>query len=113
MKWIGQRESTNVEDQRNGFPGSTLTMGGGVGTLILFLLWVLLGGDPRALMNQNPAPPPAPAQQGAQDDELKRFVSVVLADTEDVWHELFPRQLGQNYREPKLILFSGHVASGC
>ncbi len=121
MRWKGRRESENVEDQR-GTPPARLMVGGGLGTLILIVVAVLFGADPAALLNllQQNAPPapqgaPAPGQAGApnpEDDERKQFVSVVLADTEDVWTDLF-RAMGRSYKEPKLVLFSNQVSSAC
>lgn len=98
-------------------PIGGIAAGGGLGTLILVLLVMFLGGDPGALLNQvnQNAPPAGPAAGigNAEHDELKEFVSVVLADTEDVWHDLFGRQFGRPYQNPKLVLFSGRVNSGC
>jgi predicted metalloprotease len=102
MRWIGRRESANVQDRRG---GRGLAIGGGAG-LIGLLLAILLGVDPTALLVDSGAPP------SAEQGELKRFVSVVLADTEDVWHEQFRKQ-GLSYREPRLVLFSGRVQSAC
>jgi predicted metalloprotease len=104
MRWIGRRESANVHDRRG---GRGLAIGGGAG-LIGLLLAILLGVDPTALLYETGAPAPSSAEQS----ELKRFVSVVLADTEDVWHAQF-RKHGLNYREPQLVLFSGRVQSAC
>jgi len=118
MRWQGRRESGNVEDRR-GVPVRGLAIGGGLGTLLLALLVAFLGGDPRGLLEQGAAPPAAqPAGGGAakvnpKEEPLRKFVSVVLADTEDVWKELFQKQLGQQYREPKLVLFTGQVKSAC
>lgn len=117
MRWQGRRESGNVEDRR-GVPVRTLAIGGGLGTLLLALVVAFLGGDPRGLLQQVQAPPAvgppgAPAQASPEEDALKKFVSVVLADTEDVWKELFQKQLGYQYREPKLVLFRGEVKSAC
>lgn len=92
-------------------------VGGGLGTVVFVVLALLMGGDPGAILNEvaNNAPQ---AQQGERlpDDpktlELKRFVSIVLADTEDVWRELFKRE-GKTYRDPKLVMFSGEVESAC
>ena len=118
MRWQGRRESGNVEDRR-GVPVRGLAIGGGLGTLLLALLVAFLGGDPRGLLEQGAAPPAAqPAGGGAakvnpKEEPLRKFVSVVLADTEDVWKELFQKQLGRQYREPKLVLFTGQVKSAC
>lgn len=117
MRWQGRRESGNVEDRR-GVPVRGLAIGGGLGTLLLALLVAFLGGDPRGLLEQAAAPPAAQPAGGAakvnpEEEPLRKFVSVVLADTEDVWKELFQKQLGQQYREPKLVLFTGEVKSAC
>jgi predicted metalloprotease len=110
MQWAGRRESTNVEDRR-GVPAGGLAVGGGIGSVVIVLLYLLLGGDPGAVVQQ----PPQRAQQrgGAADEETKRFVGVVLADTEDVWSQLFRDQLRREYREPRLVLFTDRVQSGC
>lgn len=116
MRWQGGRASDNVEDRR-GQRGGPIMVGGGLGTLVLIILVVLLGGDPRVLLQNLPvqqgpqqrqAAPPAP---GA-DDELREFVAVALADTEDVWTALF-EDLGRQYPEPVLVLFSGQTSSAC
>jgi hypothetical protein len=113
MRWQGGRESDNVEDRR-GMPGGRV-MFGGIGTLVIILLAAYLGIDPRPLLQQQqggPAPgPQAPADTGAEDG-LKKFVRVVLADTEDVWREQF-REMGRRYRDPTLVLFNGQVESAC
>jgi len=115
MRWTQDRESDNVEDQRGSSGRGPMVMGG-VGTLVVVVVCLLLGVDPRDLLQpgnpgQQVAPQAAPAP-GPEDDELKRFVSVVLADTEDVWTELFRRQ-GLEYRKPKLVLFTGEAQSAC
>jgi hypothetical protein len=110
MRWKGRRQSDNIEDRRGqGAVGGGGLAIGGIGGLILILAIALLGGDPSALMNQAPA---TPRMAPAQEDELKEFVAVTLADTEEVWQEEFRRR-GATYREPKLVLFTGSVRSGC
>jgi uncharacterized protein len=115
MRWRDQRESDNVEDQRS-FSGRGLAVGGGLGGLVIVVIVLLLGGDPQALLQQVAENPEVGTQTSRQfapeEDELKKFVSVVLADTEDVWRERF-RQMGSHYREPKLVLFRGQVQSAC
>jgi predicted metalloprotease len=123
MRWEGGRESDNVEDRRGMRPGGPMVMTGGFGMLLVIVLALVFGIDPQMLLNPQGGAPGGPGAQrqgpvelpgpaGEQDDELKRFVSVVLADTEDVWHKLF-RQMGGQYREPRLVLFSGQVESAC
>jgi predicted metalloprotease len=116
MRWQGRRQSGNVEDRR-GMPVGRVAVGGGLGTIVLLVVVMLLGGDPQALLQQmqGPAGNPAagPRQVDPAEQPLKDFVSVVLADTEDVWRELFQKQVGRDYREPKLVLYTGEVQSAC
>lgn len=115
MLWQGRRESDNVEDERgSGGGGGRLMLGGGIGTVVLVVLYLLLGGDPQALFNSQQAQLPQTAQYDSQAprDEASKFVSVVLADTEDAWHAIF-RQMGREYQEPKLVLFTDMIQSGC
>jgi predicted metalloprotease len=91
--------------------------GGGLGTLVIIIIALLLGADPRRLLQQMPAGPPGNAPGAGQpidpaQEELAQFVRVVLADTEDVWNDQF-RSEGRTYQEPKLVLFSGQVKSAC
>jgi predicted metalloprotease len=113
MRWEDQEESENVEDRR-GMPVSRKVMGGGIGTVILVLVALYFGIDPSVIMQSVPvsSPPPATQQQTAGKDTMSRFVSVVLADTEKTWHEVF-RRYGRTYKEPKLVLFTGAVQSAC
>ena len=115
MRWRDQRESDNVEDQRS-FSGRGLAVGGGLGGLVIVVIVLLLGGDPQALLQQVAESPQVGTQTShsfsPEEEELKKFVSVVLANTEDVWHNRF-RQLGQRYRDPKLVLFRDQVQSAC
>jgi predicted metalloprotease len=115
MLWQGQRESDNVEDERgSGGGGGRIVLGGGIGTIILVVLYLLLGGNPQALFNSQQAQLPQTAQYDSQAprDEASKFVAVVLADTEDAWHAIF-RQMGREYQEPKLVLFTDVIQSGC
>jgi predicted metalloprotease len=115
MRWQGERQSGNVEDRRGMGGRGTMAVGGGIGTLVLVVVVMLLGGDPRVLLNQMGRQQQVAVRErrvNPEHEKLKEFVSVVLADTEDVWHELFRRQ-GREYREPKLILFSDEVDSAC
>jgi predicted metalloprotease len=114
MLWQGRRESENVEDAR-GSGGGRLVLGGGIGTVILVVLYLLLGGDPQALFDaqqQAQVSQPAQVDNQAPRDEASKFVAVVLADTEDAWNEVF-RQMGREYDEPRLMLFTDLIQSGC
>lgn len=114
MLWQGRRESDNVEDARRS-GGGRIAVGGGIGGVILVVAYLLLGGDPAALVDSQPQTQLAPSQQvdpNAPRDDASKFIAVVLADTEDIWNELF-RKMGRQYEEPKLLLFSNQTRSGC
>jgi uncharacterized protein len=113
MLWQGRRESGNVEDRR-GMSGGQMAVGGGIlGVIALVLNFLLGGGSGEGGMPQLPGQQvPQTTEEKAAQDKLASFVKVVLADTEDVWGDLF-RKSGQNYETPTLVLFSGGVQSGC
>lgn len=112
MRWKGRRESSNVEDRRGISPKGIA--GGGIGTIVVILVIYLLGGDPTSLLQnvQNGETSNSNYVESEQDKELAQFVSVVLAETENTWHNIF-QEKGANYTEPKLVLFSGSVESAC
>jgi predicted metalloprotease len=114
MLWQGRRESENVEDARGSGGGGRIVLGGGIGTVILVVLYLLLGGDLQTLFNSQQAQLPQTAQYDNQAprDEASKFVAVVLADTEDAWNEVF-RQINREYEEPRLVLFTDMIQSGC
>lgn len=114
MLWQGRRESDNVEDERRS-GGGRIAVGGGIGGVIFVVAYLLLGGDPQALVEsqqQAQVSQPRQVDPNAPRDEASKFVAVVLADTEDIWHERF-RQMGRSYEEPKLVLFTNQTRSGC
>ncbi len=116
MRWKGGRRSDNVEDRR-GMSVAKGAAGGGIGVVLIAVVAMLFGVDPSQILNQftssdgttQNSTTPATSKV---NDELGEFVSVVLADTEDTWHELF-HQMGRTYTEPKLVLFTGSVQSAC
>ncbi|MHB1213583.1 MAG: KPN_02809 family neutral zinc metallopeptidase [Thiobacillus sp.] len=116
MRWQSGRRSDNIEDRRGMRVGRKGLVGGGIGTIVLVLVAMYFGVDPSVVLNQ--AGNLAPAQEERQtpfspeEERLKEFVSVVLADTEDVWGTLFQGS-GQAYVRPRLVLFSGAVESAC
>lgn len=117
MKWKGRRQSANIEDRRGMGAGGKTVIGGGIGGLILVLLFTLIGGNPGDLTSNTPPPPNIsnsnePMNQIAQEAELADFVSVVLADTEEIWSKEFQKR-GLTYEEPKLVLFRDSVQSAC
>jgi predicted metalloprotease len=118
MRTEGQ--SSNVEDRRGMSMGRGV-MGGGIGMIILVVVGMLFGIDPRVIMGlagtvqtvQNQvAPAKVEGAKGPLADDLGKFVSGVLADTEKTWGQLFA-QLGRTYREPTLVLFTGATPTAC
>lgn len=113
MRWKGRRKSSNVEDRRG--KTSRGMVGGGIGTIVIILAIYFLGGNPTELLNtmQIDNTKTTTTYQGtAEENELADFVSVVLAETEDVWTKLF-RDRGSIYEYPKLVIYNGSVQSAC
>ena len=115
MRWLGGRESDNVDDRR-GSGGGGLVVGGGIGTVVIAVIVMLLGGDPSQILNRSA---PTQQEQGSQapdgpqpDDAAASFTRKVLASTEDVWGKIFQEQ-GSQYQEPTLVMFRGVTSSGC
>ena len=133
MKWEGQRQSDNVEDRRDegggggggfGFGGRSIGIGSVVVALVagaifgvnpLTILGLMSGGGGSVQTQQVPtqaqAPHPARAHP-PQEEQMKAFVATVLADTEDVWTQIFQAR-GAAYRDPRLVLFRGATATAC
>jgi predicted metalloprotease len=115
MRWQGRRESTNVEDRRGASSGMKMGVGGGLGGIVLLVLFSLLtGNDPTDMLSGITDSQPSVATDGTPppDDEMGRFMRVVLADTEDVWTEIFQEQ-GQRYPPPRLVRFADATESAC
>ncbi len=115
MLWKGRRQSDNVEDRR-GITGRGVALGGGLGALALTIIVLLLGGNPQEVMQSLQTSQPANQEQARpltqEEKELGEFVGVILADTEDVWNQVF-QQAGERYRDPKLVLFTNATESAC
>lgn len=109
MRWIGRRESENVEDRRG--IGDRI-VGGGLGAIVLGIIIYLLGGNPADLLNHGGTGTSFTKEQKAAQEHEERFVRVVLADTEDVWGKLFELR-GGTYQKPLLVLFNRQVQSAC
>jgi uncharacterized protein len=110
MRWSVGRRSDNVVDERG--RGGMVAAGGGIGVLLLAGIVYLLGGDPRAVLQQTSTAGRVP-QEDLRNDPKRDFVSAVLADTEDTWSAVFAERFGKDYPRPKLVLFSGAVESAC
>lgn len=112
MRWRGRRQSTNIEDRRGTRTGSRM-LGGGIGTIVLVLVAMYFGVDPSFLIDgmqsastsQTSAPSP-------RENELAQMVGVIVADTEEAWEQIF-REMGREYREPTLVMFTGSTRSAC
>ncbi len=116
MRWQGRRQSGNVEDRR-GVSGRGLAVGGGLGGVVIIILYMLLGGNPSDIGQGLQVDQPAATGSGetalsAHEQEMGQFVSTVLASIEDVWQARF-REMGRTYVAPKLVLFLGQVDSAC
>ncbi|HWR75666.1 MAG TPA: neutral zinc metallopeptidase [Thiobacillus sp.] len=116
MRWEHGRRSDNIEDRRGMRVGKKSLVGGGIGAIVLALVAMYFGIDPSVVLNQAGTLAPTQEEQpttfSPEEERLKEFMSVVLADTEDVWGTLF-RNSGQQYHPPTLVLFSGAVQSAC
>jgi predicted metalloprotease len=116
MRWKGRAQSGNIEDRR-GLGGGRMIAGGGIGVLVIAAIVYFHGGDPSQVINSVQTTGGQYAATGDSttiraEAELAEFAAVVLKDTEDIWHAIF-REMGQTYREPTLVLFSGAAESAC
>ncbi|HEY0940792.1 MAG TPA: neutral zinc metallopeptidase [Steroidobacter sp.] len=114
MRWRGRQGSSNIEDRRGVRFGRA---GGiGIGTILLALVAIYFGQDPSVvLQGVQPSAPTSeegPYQESPEEAQLREFIGVVLADTEETWGEIF-NAAGSTYDQPKLVLFSGAVESAC
>jgi predicted metalloprotease len=114
MRWRGRQGSSNIEDRRGVRFGRA---GGiGIGTILLALVAIYFGQDPSVVLQgvqpSGPVSEEGPYQETPEEAQLREFVSVVLADTEETWGQIFD-EAGGTYEQPKLVLFSGAVESAC
>ena len=113
MKWQDRRGSSNVRTST----GGGKMIGGGIGGIIIAgILWLVFGVNPMTALQTGQVVAGggnnASTEPATSDDRDTRFVKVVLADTEEVWHQIF-NEAGSTYKEPSLILFNGQVSSAC
>jgi len=117
MRWRSGRRSTNIEDRR-GQRAAPKLLGGGIGTIVVILVAMYFGVDPTPLLEgmqsggQASTSGSRPTAEDLSNDPLADMVSVVVADTEDVWTQIFAEQ-GQRYETPTLVMFTGSTRSAC
>lgn len=118
MRWRGREQSKNVDDRRG--VGGPAVVGGGIGLIIMAIIYGLLGGNAQQFMEKQKQQQQQVATRGATTGELSPaekergdFAKVILKDTEDVWTELFRTQLNREYQKPRMQLFSGTTRSAC
>ncbi len=118
MKWIGRRQSTNVEDRRRMSGGKQVAFGGGIIGVIIFIVVYFIGGGDSVQLLQELQQQSKQSYESSEvsidpaEDEMAQFVSVALADNEDIWNKIFSEN-GLTYEEPKLVLFRDATQSGC
>jgi len=114
MRTEGRRESGNIEDRR-GMSKGRMAVGGGIGTIVIVLIVMLLGGDPSQVVNnlqEGQTTESGPVSASPEEEAMKDFVSRVLAGTEDVWTKIF-QESNMTYKMPTLVLFRDQVQSAC
>jgi predicted metalloprotease len=115
MRIEGRRTSDNIEDRRGMSSGGKMAIGGGIGTIVIALVVLLLGGDPTQVLDNSQgttATESGTVTASPEEEAMKIFVSVVLAGTEDVWTKIF-QQSNMTYQKPTLVLFRDQVQSAC
>lgn len=120
MKWRNRRVSNNIEDRRSSSARKTGGKKGGISVILIALIAMYFGVDPKIIMSLVEATSPTPSTSQSdpnykpsfKQQQLAQFTGVVLADTEDTWNPIF-KQMGKRYQEPKLVLFTDAVRSAC
>lgn len=114
MKWQGRRGSRNIEDRRRSAGAGRAVGGGGLGVLAIVVIGYFLGVDLTPLLNQGGGVSTSQTTEiTPADEQAAAFVSVTLADTEEIWADLFARQLGETYQPATLVLYKGVTQSPC
>ncbi|MFV5699121.1 neutral zinc metallopeptidase [Flavobacterium sp. ZT3R17] len=118
MKWIGRRQSDNVEDRRGMSSGGKTIVGGGIIGIIILLLNVFGGENGQMLtpileqMNQGQSAPTEQRELSVEEKKLAEFPKTVFADTEDIWGQIFSEN-NMTYKNPGMVLFTGAVETAC
>ena len=116
MKWQGRRGSSNIEDRRRSTGGGARKAGGigGIAGLLILLAGLYFGFDTSGFVDLGGSEQQASGGEVTQADErAAQFVSVTLADTEEIWADVFARQVGEPYNPPTMVLFKGATMSPC
>lgn len=116
MRWQGRRGSRNIEDRRRSGGGGARKAGGigGIAGVLILLAGLYFGFDTSGFVDLGGAQQQVSGGEVTEADErMAQFVSVTLADTEEIWTDVFERQLGQRYEPPTLVLFKGATQSPC
>jgi uncharacterized protein len=115
MRVDDRRTSDNIDDRRGMSTGGKVAIGGGIGTVLIALVVLLLGGDPTSVFNNTteaPATESGTVTSTPEEEAMKTFVSKVLAGTEDVWTKIF-QESNMTYQMPTLVIFRDQIQSAC
>jgi predicted metalloprotease len=114
MKWQGRRGSRNIEDRRGRGTAGAVGGVGGLGLILVLVVGYFLGIDTTSLLSsEGGITTQSSAEMTPADERAGQFVSVTLADTEEIWAEIFANQIGERYSPPTLVLFKGSTQSAC
>ena len=121
MRWQGREQSKNIDDRRGRKTMTRVGGGIGIGTILVILINLMLGGDISSLIgpilsnatNQSQVSNDTPYQGSEQEEALRDIVGVVLNETEKVWEKIFREQLNRSYQPTTLVLFTDSNRSAC
>ncbi len=120
MKWQGRRQSDNVDDRR-GMSKGKLAAGGGIVVTLIVLALNFFGGETgqqlapivEQIGNSQTIQQTEQRELTAQEKEMGNFMATVLADTEDIWSQIFKQNNIGEYEDPTMVLFTDAVSTGC
>jgi uncharacterized protein len=110
MRWRNRRQSSNIEDRRG--KGTGKFIGGGLTGIVFIVIYLIMGGNPTEILDSGGGNQTGEYRETEQENELRQFVSVVLAETEDTWTQIFSEN-NADYQKPVLVLYTGRVQSAC